>query len=119
MNNLASIASYCNFVSILETMLDNLEYPKTNENYNHRYIIVESALIPSNQLTSFKFDKIHSCYMSKKLHLLNIKLDYECKEDAEFDATRCNFTNESGKCILNDKLDKNNKLIYFFSKCFT
>ena len=47
MNNLASIASYCNFVSILETMLDNLE------------------------------------------------------------------------CILNDKLDKNNKLIYFFSKCFT
>jgi hypothetical protein len=93
MNNLASIASYCNFVSILETMLDNLEYPKTNENYNHRYIIVESALIPSNQLTGFKFDKIHSCYMS-------IKLDYECKEDAEFDATRCNFTNESGKYIV-------------------
>ena len=100
MNNLASIASYCNFVSILETMLDNLEYPKTNENYNHRYIIVESALIPSNQLTGFKFDKIHSCYMSKKLHLLNIKLDYECKGDAEFDATRCNFTNEFGKYIV-------------------
>jgi hypothetical protein len=38
--------------------------------------------------------------MSKKLHLLNVKLDYECKEDAEFDATRCNFTNELGKYIV-------------------
>ena len=25
---------------------------------------------------------------------------------------------ETLECILNNKLDKNNKLIYFFSKCF-
>ena len=26
--------------------------------------------------------------------------------------------NDLFECILNNKLDKNNKLIYFFSKCF-
>lgn len=95
-----NITHFCNFVSIVETMLCNIETPKVQSNEDHRYIIVESSLLNNLIDVSFKFDKIHSCYMNRKIERLNIKLDYKLEEDAIYDAVRCNFTDPLGKYIV-------------------
>lgn len=79
-------------------MLTNLENNKFNPNDKHRYIIVQSSML--DNLSQFRFDKIHSCYLNNKIERLNIKLDYEFEEDAVFDVLRCNFTDSQGKYIV-------------------
>lgn len=95
-----SINQFCNFVSIIENMLYNMENPNPKENNEHRYIIVDISAFNTISAFDFKFDKVHSCYMNNKVKMLNIKLDYLSKEDAEFDAIRCNFTDSTGKYIV-------------------